>query len=179
MAEPGSGFSPAPAAWNLAWCDDMAEPDPGKIEIKPIGFVSRLAPDENERDRSLVARLVINQDLTPALDGIDEWSHLYVIFWLDRVAPSAEPILHHANTGTGIFAARSPIHPNPIGLTLVELVQREANVLWVRGLDAYDGTPVLDIKPYPDWNQGSFQVVTDFRVPGWLAQLMAQQLESS
>jgi len=49
----------------------------------------------------------------------------------------------------------------------VELVKREENVLWVRGLDAYDETPVLDLKPYPDWEQDLI-VVTDFRFPGWL-----------
>ena len=155
----------------------MEERALGKIEIKPIGFVSRTSPDENERDKGLVARVVINRDLMPALDGIEEWSHLYVIFWLDRIAPAIEPVLHHASSGVGLLAARSPIHPNPIGLTLVELVKREENVLWVRGLDAYEGTPVVDIKPYPDWEQGCFQVVTDFRVPGWLTRIMKQQRE--
>ena len=63
----------------------------------------------------------------------------------------------------GIFATRTPIHPNPIGLTLVELVKREENVLCVRGLDAFDGTPVLDIKPYGcPWD-----VVVNFRAPKW------------
>jgi len=153
----------------------MEERDLEKIEIKPIGFVSRNSPNENVRDRSLVARVVLDEDLTPALDGIEEWSHIYVIFWLERVAHTVEPVLHHASSGVGILAARSPIHPNPIGLTLVELVKREGNVLWVRGLDAYEGTPVVDIKPYPDWDQGCFQVVTNFRAPGWLARIMEQQ----
>ena len=152
----------------------MEERNLGKIEIKPIGFVSRISPDENERDRRLVAKIVLDEDLTPALDGIEEWSHLYVIFWLDRVTQAAAPVLHHPGSGAGVLAARSPIHPNPIGLTLVELVKRERNVLWVRGLDAHEGTPVLDIKPYPDWEQGRLQVVTDFRVPGWLEKIMEQ-----
>jgi tRNA (Thr-GGU) A37 N-methylase len=63
----------------------------------------------------------------------------------------------------------------PIGVvrrTSVELVKRTQNVLWVRGLDAYDGTPVLDIKPYPDW-QRELIVVTDFRVPEWLREIIA------
>jgi tRNA-Thr(GGU) m(6)t(6)A37 methyltransferase TsaA len=145
------------------------------IEMRPIGFVSRTLPNENDRDRSLVTKVVLDEDLAPALDGIEEWSHIYVIFWLDRVARTAERILHHPSSGVGIFAARSPIHPNPIGLTLVELVKREENVLWVRGLDAYHGTPVLDIKPYPDWEQGRFVVVTDFSIPGWLAEIMERQ----
>ena len=87
------------------------------------------------------------------------------------MARTEEPILHHRDGDVGILAARSPIHPNPIGLTLVELVKREENALWVRGLDAYDGTPVLDIKPYPDWEQ-DLLVVTEFRVPEWLTEIL-------
>jgi tRNA (adenine37-N6)-methyltransferase len=152
----------------------MEERNLGKIELKPIGFVSRISPDESVRDRALVARIVLDEALTPALDGIEEWSHIYVIFWLDQSAQAAQPVLHHPSSGAGVLAARSPIHPNPIGLTLVELVKREGNVLWVRGLDAYEGTPVLDIKPYPDWEQGRLQVVTDFRIPEWLEKIMEQ-----
>ena len=153
----------------------MDDRDQKRIEMRPIGFVSRTFPNENERDRSLVARIVFNKDLAPALDGIEEWSHIYVIFWLDGVARAEKRQLHHQRCGAGIFAARSPIHPNPIGLTLVELVKREDNVLWVRGLDAYDGTPVLDVKPYPYWEQGQFIVVTDFKVPGWLTEIMERK----
>jgi tRNA-Thr(GGU) m(6)t(6)A37 methyltransferase TsaA len=149
------------------------EVSPGnKIELRPIGFVSRIAQGENDRDRSLVAKVVIDKALVPALDGIEEWSHIYVIFFLDRVRQLDKPLFHH-NSGTGIFAARSPIHPNPIGLTLVELIKREENTLWVRGLDAFDGTPVLDLKPYPDW-EGELLVVTDFRVPDWLTRILNQ-----
>jgi len=147
----------------------------GSIDVRPIGLVRRGSPDENDRDRSLVAAVVVNKDLAPALDGIEEWSHLYVIFWMDKIERADKPILHHPSNGLGIFAARSPIHPNPIGLTLVELVGREDNVIWVRGLDALDGTPVLDIKPYPDWNRGRLLVVTDFRIPGWLTGIIEQQ----
>jgi tRNA-Thr(GGU) m(6)t(6)A37 methyltransferase TsaA len=152
--------------------EGMTSRDGKMIEMRPIGFVSRISSNENERDRSLVAKVVLNEDLAPALDGIEEWSHIYVIFWLDRVAHSAEPVLYHHGDNLGIFAARSPIHPNPIGLTLVELVKREGNALWVRGLDAYDGTPVVDIKPYPDWEQGHLLVVMDFKIPGWLARIL-------
>jgi len=142
------------------------------IEMKPIGIVSRTLSDENERDRSLIARIIIEKDLAPALDGIDEWSHIYVIFWLDRVVHAVDPEWHHHNSDIGIFAARSPIHPNPIGLTLVELIKWEENVLWVKGIDALDGTPVIDIKPYPDWEAGKLMVVTEFRIPGWLEEII-------
>ena len=144
-----------------------------KIEMKPIGFVRRTSQNEDDRDRSLIARIVLDKALAPALDGIEDWSHIYVIFWLDRVECKEEPVLHHPKSDLGIFAARSPIHPNPIGLTLVQLVKREENVLWVRGLDAYDKTPVLDIKPYPDWEQ-DLLVVRDFRFPEWLRRTIEQ-----
>jgi tRNA (adenine37-N6)-methyltransferase len=152
--------------------EKMEGRDLKKIEMRAIGFVSRTSQHENDRDRSLMARVVLDEALAPALDGIEDWSHIYVVFWLDRVGRKEEPVLHHSK-GLGIFAARSPIHPNPIGLTLVELVKREGNILWVRGLDAYDETPVLDIKPYPDWEQDLI-VVTDFRIPEWLRRIIEQ-----
>ena len=147
-----------------------------KIEMRAIGFVSRISPHENDRDRNLMAKVVLDEALSPALDGIEEWSHIYVIFWIDRMGHREEPVLHHPN-GLGIFAARSPNHPNPIGLTLVELVKRDENVLGVRGLDAYDETPVLDIKPYPDWEKDLI-VVTDFKVPEWLRGIIKKDGET-
>ena len=155
----------------------MESGDLKRIEMSPIGFVRRTVSNEDVRDRSLVSEIVLVGDLAPALDGIEEWSHIYVIYWLDRVSRAEEPVLHFPGTRTespalGILATRAPIHLNPIGLTLVELIRREKNVLLVRGLDAYDGTPVLDIKPYPDWEQGRFIVVTDFRVPEWLTRII-------
>ena len=146
------------------------------VQMRPVGLVRRLFPHENDRDRSLVCQIVLDADLDPALDGIDEWSHLYVIFWMDQVSPPHQRPLHHPNSDLGVFAARSPIHPNPIGLTLVELIKREGNVLWVRGLDALDGTPVLDIKPYPDWEK-QLLVVSDFCVPAWLEKIVAAGAE--
>jgi len=59
----------------------------------------------------------------------------------------------------------------------VELVKREGNVLWVKGIDALDGTPVIDIKPYPDWEQGQLQVVTNFRIPEWLKEFITDKNE--
>jgi tRNA-Thr(GGU) m(6)t(6)A37 methyltransferase TsaA len=153
--------------------EEMRDPDLKRIEMRPIGFVSRTSPDENDRDRSLVAKVVLDEALAPALDGIEDWSHLYVIFWLDRVEHEEKPTLRHPHSGLGIFAARSPIHPNPIGLTLVELVRRKENILWIKGLDAFDGTPILDIKPYPDWEQDLI-VVTDFRIPEWLRSIIEE-----
>jgi len=142
-----------------------------KIQIKPIGYVERTSNDEDDKDRSLISKIVINESITKALDGIEDFSHIYIIFWMDKIKETS--YLHHpsklqGSKPVGIFATRTPIHTNPIGLTLVELIKCEENVLWVKGLDAYDGTPVLDIKPYPDWEHGVCIVVDDYRVPKWL-----------
>ncbi|MFX1448343.1 MAG: tRNA (N6-threonylcarbamoyladenosine(37)-N6)-methyltransferase TrmO [Promethearchaeota archaeon] len=141
------------------------------IQIKAIGTVERISANEKDKDRRLISKIVINKELTKALDGIEDFSHIYVIFWMHQVKETE--YLHHPSKlkeskPIGIFATRAPIHPNPIGLTLVELLKREVNVLSVRGLDAYDGTPVLDIKPYPDWEHGMCIVVDDFKIPKWL-----------
>jgi tRNA-Thr(GGU) m(6)t(6)A37 methyltransferase TsaA len=149
----------------------MLVPISQKIEMTPIGFVKRSSSDEYERDRSLVSKIVFKNEFAKGLDGIEGWSHVYVIFWMDKISDKEKMLVHPGGKEVGIFATRAPIHPNPIGLTLVELVKREQNVLWVRGLDALNGTPVLDIKPYPDWEEGHWIVVTDFRVPEWLMEI--------
>jgi tRNA (Thr-GGU) A37 N-methylase len=124
-------------------------PSPETIAMTPIGYVKRESISEDERDRSLVTRIIFDNELVPALTGVDEWSHIYVIFYLHQVS------LDKSEWATEkILAARSPRRNNSIGLTLVELLKHEGNVLWVRGMDAIDGTPVLDIKPYPDWDKG-------------------------
>jgi tRNA-Thr(GGU) m(6)t(6)A37 methyltransferase TsaA len=148
----------------------MALPTLQKVKMNPIGFVKRSTSDEDEKDRSVVSEIVLKNEFAKGLDGIEGWSHIYVIFWMNKISDK-EKTLTFPSTGTGIFATRAPIHPNPIGLTLVEVVKHEENVLWVRGLDALNNTPVLDIKPYPDWEKGNWIVVTDFRAPKWLIEI--------
>jgi tRNA-Thr(GGU) m(6)t(6)A37 methyltransferase TsaA len=136
-----------------------------KIEIKPIGFVKRTSSDENVRDKSLVSKITLKKDLAKALDGVEEFSHIFVIYWMHKISNTKRRSVHSEGRAemppVGVFACRGPIRPNPIGLTLVELVKREDNVLWVRGLDALDKTPVLDIKPYGR----SSDIAVNFRVP--------------
>jgi len=146
-----------------------------KIEVHAIGFVERQNPEEEVNDRELVSKIVVGKEYAEGLEGVEDWSHLYVIFWMHGISddkktltcPASEPDVPRV----GIFATRAPIRPNPIGLTLVELVRREGNVLWVKGLDALDGSPVLDIKPYPYWVKGRWIVVTDYRAPDYLRRM--------
>jgi len=138
------------------------------VRLKPIGFVKRTSKQEDVRDRSLVSRIVVERELTKALDGIDDFSHILVVFWMHRVPKEETKILKvHPRGRTdlpllGVFATRTAFRPNPIGLTLVELLKRRRNVLTVRGLDAYDGTPVLDLKPF-----NHRDMAVDARVPEW------------
>jgi tRNA-Thr(GGU) m(6)t(6)A37 methyltransferase TsaA len=132
----------------------------------PIGYVKRESAAEDERDPSHVVRIIIDSELTPALVGIEEWSHVYIIYYLHQVS-----LERSEWAAEGVLAARSPKHPNSIGLSLVELISREKNILSVRGLDACDGSPILDIKPYPDWGGGQWQVVKEFRAPAWLREI--------
>lgn len=101
-----------------------------------------------------------------ALRGIEEYSQLIVLFWMHR-APPGGPLTTHPRGDptlplTGVLASRGRAHPNPIGLAVVDLLARRDNVLTVRRLDAYDGTPVIDIKPYDHYD-----VFPEPRVPAW------------
>jgi tRNA-Thr(GGU) m(6)t(6)A37 methyltransferase TsaA len=143
----------------------IALSDSNRIEIKPIGYVKRTSSDENVRDKSLVSKIVLKKVLVKALDGIEEFSHVFIIYWMHKISETERKLVHgEGRTETppiGALALRGPIRPNPIGLTLVELVKRKENVLWVKGLDALDNSPVLDIKPYGRPSD----IVVNFRAP--------------
>ena len=101
---------------------------------------------------------------------IEGFSHLYVLWVFDRA--SGADLLASPPSDTrshGVFATRSPRRPNPIGLTVVELLRREGPRLYVRGVDMLDGTPILDIKPYLS------SVPANELRRGWLAEAEARQ----
>ncbi len=116
----------------------------------------------------IVSRIEIEPHLTEALDNLDEFSHIIVLYWMDRLADEPVPMKVHprrdpAHPLIGLFASRSPHRPNPIGKTTARLLNREKNVLTVSGLDAIDGTPVIDIKPYlPGYDSAA-----DAGTPSW------------
>jgi len=143
-----------------------------EIRMKPIGYVCRASREEDVKDRSLVSRIVIRKDLVEALEGIEGFSHLFVVFYMHEASGTEKRALKVHPCGRmdlpllGVFATRTAFRPNPIGLTLVELLERKRNVLVVRGLDAFDGTPVLDLKP-----ADSRDMAANARVPLWLEKL--------
>lgn len=126
------------------------------IRLRPIGKVrSEFGREEIRAKRhKIVSEVIIDPKYAEALDGIESYSHLFVIFYMDKV-PLHETRLKKIHPRgrmdvgeVGVLASRSRNHPNRLGLAVVELQERRGNKLKVRALDALDGTPVLDIKPY-------------------------------
>jgi tRNA-Thr(GGU) m(6)t(6)A37 methyltransferase TsaA len=144
----------------------------GKICLEPVGFVKTEAVGKEVRDKNVVSTIVFREDLTAALEGIEEFSHLFVLFWLHRMSDADKRVMKVHPRGRsdmpllGIFATRTPHRPNPIGLTRVKLLKVEGNTITVQGLDAFDGTPVLDIKPFDSWD-----TTKDLKVPAWWMKL--------
>lgn len=104
-----------------------------KVEIVPIGVVRRESPEEDVLNRNLVSKIVLERDLAKALDGIEGFSCVFVMFWMHEISDSKKrsvvPVDNPELPPVGVFVTRVPIRPNPIGLSLVELVKREKNVL--------------------------------------------------
>jgi tRNA-Thr(GGU) m(6)t(6)A37 methyltransferase TsaA len=106
--------------------------------------------------------------------GIEEFSHLDIIFYFDKVEDrrisyeARRPRNNPAYPTVGIFAQRAKNRPNKLGLTTVQLLKREGRTLYVQGLDAIDGTPILDIKP----TMREFLPSEDVRQPAWATDLM-------
>ncbi len=149
----------------------MADEFP-EMTLKAIGVV-RNGFHEPPTPRSdwakVTSEIVIDSGLTEALDGIEEFSHVIVLFWLHRLSEK-EPSLKQRPMGQkgrplkGLFALRTPNRPNPIGKTTARLLESRGNILKVEGLDALDGSPVIDIKPY----MPGYDAAADATVPAWI-----------
>jgi tRNA (adenine37-N6)-methyltransferase len=161
-----------------------------EIQIRQVGFIRNRNKVTNwdeawgnlnwqekreqiKQQNQAISELVIDSDLEGILDGIDEFSHILVLYWAHlgpkekRSLTRVHPMGRQDFPLTGIFATQSPVRPNPILVTVVKLVEHQANILKVTGLDAMDGSPILDIKPYT----GSLIVNETIKVPDWIRQI--------
>jgi tRNA-Thr(GGU) m(6)t(6)A37 methyltransferase TsaA len=146
-----------------------------EFPVRAIGRVrSPVREQVDEGWASVESTIEIEPALRPGLRGLEDFSHVVVVTFLDQAAFDAGRHLVRRPRGLasmpelGIFAQRAKDRPNPLGITVVPLVGITADGLTVRGLDAIDGTPVLDVKPYfPE-----FDAVEGVRVPPWVAELM-------
>ena len=134
----------------------------------------RLVPVGTVEKKGGAVRLRIDERCADALKGLDGFSHVWVLYWFDRNdTPSRRAVLqvhprgNRRNPLTGVFATRSPVRPNLIALSLCRIVAIEKTVVQVEKIDAFDNTPILDLKPYipqidaprkpprlPDWISG-------------------------
>lgn len=131
------------------------------ISIRPIGYVTEhtnpVSSGQVDPAGTSFATVTLEPQYGGALEGIEAHRHLWIIYWMhlvadeERTAVTTKPKRDPEASDSGVLATRSPKRPNPIGLTRVELLSRQGNALRVKGLDAFLGTPVLDIKPvrYP------------------------------
>lgn len=147
------------------------------ITLQPVAFVTNNRKDITDDYWGTVISEIELADHIPAsaLEGIDTFSHLEIIFYFNQAVKedmvySGHPRGNPAWPVTGIFAMRKKDRPNALGLTVVELVKREGKKIWVRYLDAIDGTPVLDIKPV----MKEFLPAGEIRQPAWSTELMQQ-----
>jgi len=124
------------------------------MKLKVIGLVNspfkvKEGSPHQGRFSEELSDITIFEEYAEGLEGIGKWSNLIIIYWLDRVnSASLKVVPYGKKEKTGLFSTRAPVRPNPLGLCTVELVKKQGNVLTVKGLDALDNSPVLDIKPF-------------------------------
>lgn len=147
------------------------------------GISMREGPDASRthirRVKEAISEIVVDENRIGLLDGIEEYSHITVLYWghlvpeesraVDRVHPMGRTDIPR----TGVFSTCSPARPNPVLSTVVRLHARCGNILEVAGLDAVDGSPLIDIKPYVPAQYPQ----TDVRVPAWMDGLMNEIAE--
>ena len=145
-----------------------------RIEMKPIGFVK--CEVKNKKDESWgqnVSSIILNEDYFGGLKGLEDFSHAIILYYLDQAKFEKEKHLQRRPQNradmslVGIFSQRAKDRPNQIGMTSVKIESVMENCLIVQGLDAIDGTKILDIKPYyPMYDK------KESKVPSWVETLM-------
>lgn len=140
------------------------------MSLKSIGQVRNEVKEPGMRDWGRVASsLVIDPNLTECVEGLEEFSHIIVLFWIHKSRGFLLKLHPQGRADlplVGVLSTRAPHRPNPIGLKAVRLLERNQNILTVIGLDAIDGSPILDIKPYM-----SMDSIPDAKHPDWVSKL--------
>jgi tRNA-Thr(GGU) m(6)t(6)A37 methyltransferase TsaA len=144
-----------------------------KISIKPIGYIHSPfcelvdMPVQPKGAKDIQATITIEPEYVDGLKDLDGFSHLYLIYHFHKVKShklQVVPFNDKTNTPRGVFATRTPMHPNSLGLSVVELVSVEGDKVTIRGVDILDGTPIIDIKPYI----ANFDKVEGDSKSGWM-----------
>jgi tRNA-Thr(GGU) m(6)t(6)A37 methyltransferase TsaA len=159
------------------------------ISLKPVGVIRNQSKDllwggdmnaqgwrskaaKMKEQGESISELIIDSSLEGTLDGIEDFSHIMVLYWAHLAIPRKNTVTRVRPMGNkdfplvGVFATQSPVRPNSILTTVVSLVERKDNILIVTGLDALDGSPILDIKPYYQDSQ-----LSSVRIPAWMREI--------
>lgn len=142
-----------------------------EIKLKPIGYVKNNVKEPRFGNfANEVSEIILDRKFAEGLKGIDDYSHVIIVYWMDKVKDYS---ITHRPQGNpkvpivGIFSCRCPARPNPVAIMTVELLEHKSNKIKVKGLDILDGTPIIDIKPY--WPQ--YDKVENEKIPGWVYEL--------
>jgi len=137
--------------------------------VQPIGSVQKA------EEKTVI---VLDKKHEPGLLGLEGYSHIYVFWWFSkndtakkRSVLQVHPMGNRENPVTGVFATRSPMRPNLIAMTLCKVISVKKNVVEVEKIDAFDGTPVLDIKPFIP----GYDSTPDAKLPDWLVKARKQR----
>jgi len=154
----------------LCSAEETEAKKPKPFVLNPIGVVKA-------GEKGPVS-LVINKDIAPALKGLDGYSHVLVFYWFDRndnakkrAVLQVYPRGDKKNPVTGVFACRCPMRPNLIAMSLCKIVSINENTVVVDGIDAYDKTPILDLKPYLP----GYDSVEGATVPDWVKRMRSKK----
>lgn len=134
---------------------DESPDQPIRYEAQAIGLIrtpfreAAGTPIQPAYAEDAEGRLELDERFAPALDGLEGFERVWLIYWMDRAAAFQPRVVPYRDTVEhGLFATRSPCRPNPIGLSVVRVLGHNGSVINVKGVDMLDGTPLLDIKPY-------------------------------
>lgn len=128
-----------------------------KFELKQIATICSPycdlvnMPVQPKSAKDVYATITFDEAYAEGLKDLDGFSHVYLIYYFHKVKEpqlSVIPFNDKTHTSRGVFSTRTPMHPNSLGLSVVELVKVEDNIVTIKGVDILDGTPLLDIKPY-------------------------------
>ena len=142
-----------------------------QITLKSIGVAKNQEQQHFGGWSEVVTDLVIDEEYKEAIGGLEDYSHLIIIYWMHEITTCDIRKVPQGKIGdvpeVGIFACRCPQRPNPIGVTTVQIISIKDNIITVKGLDVIENTPILDIKPYTP----QYDAAQDAKVPEWVNKL--------
>jgi tRNA (adenine37-N6)-methyltransferase len=126
-----------------------------KIELEPIGIIHspftdlEIMPVQPKGAANIEGTIHLNPAYSTGIKDLDGFSHIFLIYFFHKAEKTSLAVIPFLDTvERGVFSTRSPLRPNHIGISIVNMVNIEGNVIFVKGMDVLDGTPLLDIKPY-------------------------------